>query len=834
VLAVLNAELALSMLGGGGSLLGGQGGPTMSALAAFKNYQKDQVSARKTFMAREDIKRDIDSFKRSAGKLQTVDDLLKDRKALTFVLSAFGLESEINNPGKLKAVLNSDPDDINSFANRLADGRFGQLAAFLDTPEFGMARLRLSDKQSELIDNYLTNAFEKSLAAQNPAMRDAMFFLRRIGTVANTYEILGDLPLRTIVTETLNLPREIARQSVERQAALINAKLKLDKFQVGSNNATSRTKLDILNSDLASVSTASRTITAAQNAVNSLVTKLEDLRKLYAGYDALVDPAGDNAAEIAVQQAAIPDLLAQRGLVAAADGAVKSTRATLNQLDSLYAKVRKAADADELATAKAEFLAAADKILGDSGFINGATYTDPNTGETRNLLRNGTAGPLPPGIDPTANKLTTTVATDGTKAVSNSNDLAGFLDDLQAFRDGVAGADFATLAADLDAAVGSYNSAKTTFKAAEFQNQINVSSITNALGRVKFAAEVDSASLALGLKSTEDALSRAQKVEGVLTTIRTLARDAQKPDADLVAINDSYTARVAELQGLLQNAGSVTDGTTTVALDNLLTDGSRDYNVLGGAVVRAEGGDLANAILAGLPADITVGNAQDLVDDIDGSFRPALTEVVGNLTRDKDVLNFAANRVDPRGALDGQIRQIQADLDRLVNGATVDKKNLLLPFATDLRVTVESLGSSLTINAQPGFKGAFSSALESFETSVLSGGSIDDRLRLLNDALFTAGRTQSALKAETYALNIQRGILTEQKKLLDTGGDASNFLKPVEYTKEALKFIERYLVQKDMESQGVSTGTGKFNPNAALAGQIQSLLPLNGGLNLLA
>src|SRR3546814_4651412 len=96
----------------------------MSALAAFKSYQKDQVAARTAFAAREDIKRDISAFKKSVGKIETVEDLLADRKTLGFLLQAFGLESELNNPGKLKAVINSDPDDINSFANRLADGRF--------------------------------------------------------------------------------------------------------------------------------------------------------------------------------------------------------------------------------------------------------------------------------------------------------------------------------------------------------------------------------------------------------------------------------------------------------------------------------------------------------------------------------------------------------------------------------------------------------------------------------------------------------------------------------------------------------------------------------------
>ena len=73
------AELALGILGG--SLSSGSA-PTMSGLVAFKNYQRDQVAARTAFAEREDVVRKIDAFKKSVGKLSTVDDLLKDRRTL--------------------------------------------------------------------------------------------------------------------------------------------------------------------------------------------------------------------------------------------------------------------------------------------------------------------------------------------------------------------------------------------------------------------------------------------------------------------------------------------------------------------------------------------------------------------------------------------------------------------------------------------------------------------------------------------------------------------------------------------------------------------------------
>ncbi len=831
---MLNAELALGILGGGSSLIGGStGAPTVSALTAFKSYQKDQVAARKAFAAREDIQRDISQFKKKVGKLDTVDDLLKDRNTLQFVLTAFGLESEINNPGKLKAVLNSDPDDINSFANRLSDSRFGALAKFLDTPEFGLKNLRLSDKQSTLIDDYLTTTFEKSMAAQNPAVRDALFFLRRIGTVENTFEILGDLPLRTIVTEALNLPREIARQSVDKQASLISAKLDLDVFRTTTATEESRSRLDILKGDLTSIGDASTAIAKSQTVADTLVAKLESLRTLYADYDSVVDPAGVHATEIPVQQAAIPDLIKQRGLVAAANGAVLDTREAITQLESLLSQARNAEDATALAGIQTDFIEIADKILGDSGYISGAVYADPNSGEVQNLLRNGTGGALPPGVDATAAELSTTIASDGTRAVTTSTDLAGFLTDLQAFRDGVANASFATLSADLDAAETSFDTAKTSFEAAEFLTQINVASINNALSSTTFAVELDTDQLALGFESATDALERAATIDGVLASIKSLAEDAQEPGADLVAINTEYGDRVAQLTDLIQNAGSITDGSTTVNFDNLLTSGTTTYSVRAGTVIQTEGGDLANSILGALPGSITAGNAAQLATDVDDVYKAALDDTVDDLTRDRKVLDFAYSTIDARGKLDAQIRKLQADIDTLIEDAQSGKSNLLSSSGNDIKLTLDSLGSSITVEAQDSFRDDFLADLKAFNTTVLSGGTIDDRTSALNDALFTVGRVQGKLKAETYALNVQRSVISEETTLLEgDGGSAGSFFKPIEYTTEALKFIERYLVQKDLEAQGVS-GSG-FNAQTAIASQIGSILPRGAGISFLA
>src|SRR3546814_9981862 len=120
----------------------------------------------------------------------------------------------------------------------------------------------------------------------------------------------------------------------------------------------------------------------------------------------------------------------------------------------------------------------------------------------------------------------------------------------------------------------------------------------------------------------------------------------------------------------------------------------------------------------------------------------------------------------------------------MIESAASDDKNLLSPYASDLRVALGSLGSTLTIDAQRDFKDAFSSSLEGYSTTVLSDGSIDARIQALNDALFAAGRAQGNLKAESYALNLQKSVVTAEKRLLEgEGGGASSF-RSEEHTSE--------------------------------------------------
>lgn len=105
-------------------MLAGLGAQTALAVA---ERQGSALQAR--FAARRDNAADAERLRAAAGRITDVEALLKDRRALTMVLEAFQLESEIGKTAIIRKVLTEDPADEKSFANRMADPRWRQLAA---------------------------------------------------------------------------------------------------------------------------------------------------------------------------------------------------------------------------------------------------------------------------------------------------------------------------------------------------------------------------------------------------------------------------------------------------------------------------------------------------------------------------------------------------------------------------------------------------------------------------------------------------------------------------------------------------------------------------------
>ena len=101
------------------------------------------------------------------------------------------------------------------------------------------------------------------------------------------------------------------------------------------------------------------------------------------------------------------------------------------------------------------------------------------------------------------------------------------------------------------------------------------------------------------------------------------------------------------------------------------------------------------------------------------------------------------------------------------------------------------------------------------------------RHKFLFDAHFDVSRSFSKLRTERVRLNVEEALLrAEFNKPMEV---ESQFLKPLKNTDYAVKFIEKYLLMKDMEATGVAFRP--TNNNALALNLIKSINP-NTGIGL--
>lgn len=205
----------------------------MSTVAQYRvvTQQSDRFVAQ--FEKTPAYKRDVEQFRAAAaaGKLDSVEALMKDRRSLTVVLSAFQLEDQVNATGLLKKVLTQDVDAASSLVNRLSDQRYKQLAKALAPLAQGEKPFANTAFVDTLVGSYRTNEFEKYQGEQTEGLREALYFKRNIGSVTSAMQILGSKPMTTVIREALGLPKEFSILDVKKQAALIDKRIDISRLK---------------------------------------------------------------------------------------------------------------------------------------------------------------------------------------------------------------------------------------------------------------------------------------------------------------------------------------------------------------------------------------------------------------------------------------------------------------------------------------------------------------------------------------------------------------------------------------------------------------------------
>lgn len=187
------------------------------------------------FRARKDVQAEIEYYRENIKDIQSLDDLFGNHRLLKFFLSSYDLESEIQYPGKIRKIIESDLTDVDSLANRFQDPRFQQMAKDVNFHLLGVTKLKMVSTTDDIVRKYERLAYERHLDEQAPGVRAAIEFERRIKDVSKTIQVLGDAVLREVVTVANNIPKELAYQEVDSQVTALEKRVDVNALKNDPN-----------------------------------------------------------------------------------------------------------------------------------------------------------------------------------------------------------------------------------------------------------------------------------------------------------------------------------------------------------------------------------------------------------------------------------------------------------------------------------------------------------------------------------------------------------------------------------------------------------------------
>jgi hypothetical protein len=186
------------------------------------------------------ISDDAAYFERNIGSVQTVDDLLADRRLLEFAMNAFGLGADYD---EIQSFVPVGPGDTNAAEERiravLAEGSISVVAAAneQDDPRYAMFSRAFGfgiaedlqtndfDFAQNIIDQYLVENItipdnldiQSQIVVQNGKLVYEEFNEKEMSNDAKWLTLMGEPPLRSLFEKAFNIPLEFGQADIDQQ-----------------------------------------------------------------------------------------------------------------------------------------------------------------------------------------------------------------------------------------------------------------------------------------------------------------------------------------------------------------------------------------------------------------------------------------------------------------------------------------------------------------------------------------------------------------------------------------------------------------------------------------
>lgn len=207
------------------------GASLLPSLAGWQVMTRTAAAEKARYLKDPQVAREIEYFKTNIGKIETPADLVKNRRLLAVTLEAFGLGADVNAQARIRKVLEQGMIDPTAMANKLIDPRYKEMAEAFSFDIVGNLRLKDPKFVQGVVDRYATNKFEGAVGENNTALRNAMYFQRKIGSATTWYDVLADKGMFAVVKTALGLPDSFSQLGVDRQRDILESKVKLASFK---------------------------------------------------------------------------------------------------------------------------------------------------------------------------------------------------------------------------------------------------------------------------------------------------------------------------------------------------------------------------------------------------------------------------------------------------------------------------------------------------------------------------------------------------------------------------------------------------------------------------
>lgn len=203
----------------------------LTATANYRLIADNLTRSLQTTASRPDIARQTEYYLAKIGEVKSIEDFLADDRLYRYAMKAHGLEDMVYAKAFMRKVLEEGIDSSESFANTLADRRYRDFAETFNFARYGSAATAFERTQKGTVDKFYRQSLEEEAGAQDEGVRLALYFERKAPAVDNVYALLADRALLKVSQTLLGLPEATGALDIDKQAALISARLDIEDFK---------------------------------------------------------------------------------------------------------------------------------------------------------------------------------------------------------------------------------------------------------------------------------------------------------------------------------------------------------------------------------------------------------------------------------------------------------------------------------------------------------------------------------------------------------------------------------------------------------------------------